>query len=123
MLAELGFSYRYIRWIMACLTTVSYTVNVNRELTEPFEAKKGIRQGDPISPYMFVICMEYLYRCLLELQSNKQFHYHPRCKKVGLIHVCFSDDLLIFSRGDVNSVQQLMLVIDRFASASGLKAN
>lgn len=104
MLDELGFPYRYSHRIMACLTTVSYTINVNGELIEPFEAKKDIRQGDPISPYLFVICMEYLNRYLMELQQNKEFHYYPRCKKIGLTHVCFADDLILFTRGDVSFV-------------------
>lgn len=70
MMVELGFPYRYIQWVMVCLTTVSHIINVNGEVTEPFEAKKGIRHGDPISPYLFIICMEYLNRCLKELQHN-----------------------------------------------------
>lgn len=59
MLIALGFPYRYIPWIMVCLSTISYVVNVNGELTKPFEAKKGLRYGDPISPYLFVICMNF----------------------------------------------------------------
>lgn len=72
---------------MACLTSVFYTVNANGELTTPFEARKGLRQG----PYLFVIGMEYLHRCLLDLYTDRGFHFHPRCKKLGLIHVCFAD--------------------------------
>lgn len=78
MLKELGFPPRYIQWIMACLSNVTYTVNVNGELTDHFESRKGLRQGDPISSYLFVICMEYLNRCLKGLQNNERFHYHPR---------------------------------------------
>lgn len=89
---------------MACLTIVSYTVNVNGKLTEPFEAQKGIRQGDPILPYLFVMCMEYLNRYLMELKQNCLFNYHPRYKKVEFIHICFADDLLLFTNGDVSSV-------------------
>lgn len=123
MLAELGFPSRYIGWIMECLTNVTYVVNVNGELTAPFEAKKGIRQGDPISPYLFIICMEYLHRVLMGLHGVKQFKYHPRCKKLKLIHLCFADDLLLFAKGDAGSVQKLMEAIDKFSAASGLKAN
>lgn len=123
MLIELGFPFRYIEWIMDCLTTVSYTINVNGELTEPFEARKGLRQGDPISSCMFVLCMEYLNRCLLELKENRDFNYHPRCRKMGLLHLCFADDLLLFTRVDVISVQFLLKVLDKFAASSGLKAN
>lgn len=123
MLMELGFPYRYVQWVMICLTTVAYTANVNGEFTELFEAKKGIRQGDHISPYLFVICMEYLNRCLLDLQHNKDFHFHPRCKRLVLVHVCFADDFLLFTRGDTKSVQHLMNELDKFVTASGLKAN
>lgn len=123
MMVELRFPHRYIQWVMVCLTTVSYIININGSITEPFEAKKGIRQGDPISPYLFVICMEYLNRCLLGLQHNRLFHYHLRCKRIKLHHVCFADDLLLFTKGDTSSVQQVMLVLDQFAAASGLKAN
>lgn len=66
--------------------------------------------------------MEYLNRCLLELKEN-MFHYHPKCKKVGLIHLCFADDLLLFTRGDITSIQQLLDVLDKFAAASRLRAN
>lgn len=98
-------------------------MNVNGEQTEPFEARKGLRQGDPISPYLFVICMEYSNRCLKGLHNNKSFPFHPRCKRIGLVHVCFADDLHMFARGDTMSVQQLMSILDTFAAASGLKAN
>lgn len=108
---------------MICLISVSYIVNVNGETTEPIVAKKGLRQGDPISPYLFVICMEYLHRCLAGLHQNSEFHYHPRCKRMKLVHLCFADDLLLFTRGDGNSVQQAMNILDKFAATSGLKAN
>lgn len=74
MLCELQFPHRYIQWIMVCQTSISYVINVNGELTELFQARKGLRQGDSISPYLFVIFMEYLHRCLIELQGNKLFY-------------------------------------------------
>lgn len=123
MLDALGFPHRFSNWIMECLTTVAYTINVNEELVESFAARRGLRQGDPISPYLFVICMEYLNRSLLELRSKKEFHYHPRCRKFDVTHVCFADYLLLFSRGDVSSVQHIMDILERFGATSGLKAN
>jgi len=67
--------------------------------------------------------MEYLNRCLLQLRKNAAFRFHPRCKRLNLIHVCFADDLLLFSRCDVDSVSQLFEAFSLFSAASGLKAN
>ncbi|XP_058723307.1 uncharacterized protein LOC131595077 [Vicia villosa] len=85
--------------------------------------QKCIRQGDPISPLLFVLIMEYLHRYLGTLNSNSEFHYHPKCKKLKITHICFADDLLLFSRGDVESVKGLMQKFNEFSAATGLKAN
>lgn len=121
MLRELHFPQRYINWIMICLTTVCYTIQINGELTKPFEARKGLRQEDPISPYLFVICMEY--RCLMTLHDYRKFHFHQRCKGIKLVHVCFADDLLLFTKGDLSSITQLLRMLEKFVATSGLKAN
>lgn len=56
------------------------------------------------------------------LKDNPKFSFHPRCKKLNLIHVCFADDLLLFARGDSSSVRELFSAF-RLFSASGLRAN
>ena len=67
--------------------------------------------------------MEYFNRCLLQLRKNASFQFHPRCKRLNLIHVCFADDLLRFSRDDVDFVSQLFEAFSLFGAASGLTAN
>ncbi|XP_056688244.1 uncharacterized protein [Spinacia oleracea] len=123
LLLFLGFPGKFIDWIMECLSSVSYMFNVNGEVTKPLRAKKGLRKGDPISPYLFVICTEYLNRCLSLLKDNALFQYHPRCKKLNITHVCFADDLLLFSKGDVKSVRERYKAFQLFSGPSGLKAN
>lgn len=78
ILGELGFPMQFVRWIMACVKTVNYSVLINGAPSKPFSAKKGLRQGDPVSPFLFAIGMEYLSRCLAELQANPDFNYHPK---------------------------------------------
>ncbi|XP_021739514.1 uncharacterized protein LOC110705904 [Chenopodium quinoa] len=67
---------------MGCVSTVSYFVLVNGFPSTPLAAKKGLRQGDPMSPFLFSICMEYLSKCLKEMIENLDFNFHPRCSKL-----------------------------------------
>ncbi|XP_060195131.1 uncharacterized protein LOC132624355 [Lycium barbarum] len=67
--------------------------------------------------------MEYLSRLLKTLQQDPNFNYHPRCEKLNLVQFSFADDLLLFCRGDVLSVQMLFNCFKEFSEASGLKAN
>nr|XP_016511332.1 PREDICTED: uncharacterized protein LOC107828514 [Nicotiana tabacum] len=114
---------KFIGWIMECVTTVSYSLALNGGLTRPFPAKRGIRQGDPMSPYLFVIAMEYLQREMSTLTMQKEFKFHPKCKKLGVTNIYFADDLLMFCRGDKQSVNALQDTFNKFSNASGLQAS
>ena len=97
----------FIQWVMKCVKTVNYTIVVNGQTTQRFDAAKGLRQGDPMSPILFAIAMEYLSRLLKGLREEKMFKYHPKCSKLDITHLSFVDDLLLFSRGDLESIKML----------------
>ncbi|KAF3662756.1 hypothetical protein FXO38_10995 [Capsicum annuum] len=83
----------------------------------------GLRQGDPMSPFLFAIVIKYLSRSLKELEQQRDFNNHPLCKKLHLTHLSFADDLLLFARGDINSVKLLHEKFITFTEASGLQVN
>ncbi|KAL6584556.1 hypothetical protein OROMI_003845 [Orobanche minor] len=123
LLRTLGFPAIFVQWIIVCLTMVSYQINVNGQLTEPFKGGKGLRQGDPISPFLFVLCMEYLSRLLKGLHTDPSFRFYPRCKTLGITHLVFADDLLFFCKGDLKSVHAILDCFERFSKTTGLIAN
>ena len=82
---------------------------------------RGLRQGDPLSPLLFVIGMEYLSRILRRVEGS--YGFHPWCRRIKLSHLCFADDLMLFCKGDVSSVRTLHQCIHSFSQASRLHAN
>lgn len=95
---------------------------INGNPTLPFRAKKGLRQGDPLYTYLFVLAMEYLSRMLKTLKTNIDFNYHPWCETLNVVQLGFVDDLLLFCSGDTISVQLLYECFDQFSQAFGLIA-
>nr|XP_009605228.1 uncharacterized protein LOC104099822 [Nicotiana tomentosiformis] len=96
---------------------------INGEPTKPFDDARGLRQGDPMSPFLFAIFMKYLSRNLSELRDEKQFKYHPKCSKMNITHLSFADDLRMFAKGDLTSIGLLHKKFGNFIDVSGLQAN
>ncbi|GJW16459.1 RNA-directed DNA polymerase, eukaryota, reverse transcriptase zinc-binding domain protein [Tanacetum coccineum] len=110
--------------LISYITTVSFSICVNGESFGYFKGGRGLRQGDPISPYLFTLVMEIMSLIVQDkVEKNKNFGYHYGCKQMKLTHVCFADDLLILCNGDKGSVCTLKDAIEEFGHVSGLKPN
>lgn len=120
-MTAMGFPTLYLSWIQECISSPSYSIKINGSLDMFFAGRKGIRQGDPLSPYIFVICMEVLSNMLDKAFSSGDISYHPLCKKIGLTHLCFADDLIIFSEASVQSLSRISSILSEFYSLSGLQ--
>lgn len=123
LLKALNFPNHFIKVIMACVTSASFTIMINGTNHGYFTSSRGLRQGDPVSPLLFVICMEYLSRVLMYIGKKKNFKFHPRCAKLQLNHLCFADDLMVFCKGDEESAHLLIKGLKHFEDVSGLHAN
>lgn len=107
---------------MKCITTVSYVILFKGCPSKKFKATQGLLQGDPLSSYLFAISMEYLSRSFRTMELDG-FEYHSRCHKVKLIELMFADNLLIFTKGNANSVRLVADRLQNFSSASGLQVS
>ncbi|XP_062100714.1 uncharacterized protein LOC133806637 [Humulus lupulus] len=123
LLKAFNFPDRFIRWIMTCMRGASYCLMLNGRLHGNFQGGKGLRQGDPISPLLFVIVMEYLTRSLLQAAKGKGFKFHPLCKSLNLINLCFADDLLVVCKANSSSIQIIQHSLEEFSAASVLVIN
>ncbi|GJZ37317.1 RNA-directed DNA polymerase, eukaryota, reverse transcriptase zinc-binding domain protein [Tanacetum coccineum] len=120
-LQRFGFHSSMIKWIMVCLTTASFSICVNGETHGFFKGKRGLRQGDPMSPYLFTIVMEVLNLMIKrQIRLDSRFRYHWGCSKINLTHLCFADDLLMLCHGDLISASILRRALDEFSMTSGL---
>jgi len=123
VLEGLGFPQLFVKWIMECVSTAAFSLVINGELRGFFKGNRGLRQGDPLSPFLFVICLEYLSRSLNVATEGTDFNYHPKCCKLKISHLAFADDLMLFARGDTPSICILMNCLKEFERLSGLQAN
>ncbi|XP_074314953.1 uncharacterized protein LOC141651130 [Silene latifolia] len=120
MLQALKFPDQFREWIMQCVTTATYSINLNGNVFGFFKGRRGLRQGDPLSPLLFTICMEYLSRLLAYTTEGSSFKYHPLCKPLKLTHLMFADDLLLFCKGDAQSIMTILRTFSTFSKSSGL---
>lgn len=121
ILVHFGFHEKMINWIMQCISTAAFSININGQLHGFFKGKRGLRQGCPMSPFLFTLVMEVLNLLLKRsIEETGLFKYHRDCDRLKITHLCFADDLLIFSRGDIGSVQIIRDVLEEFKGVSGL---
>ena len=112
-----------LRCIKACITTPMFSICVNGELTGFFVSKRGVREGDPLSSFMFHIAMEAFSLSLSKAVLHPRFDLHPKCKQIKLSHLCFADDLFLFAKGNVDSVQITLDELAKFEAYSGMHVN
>ncbi|GJZ07586.1 RNA-directed DNA polymerase, eukaryota, reverse transcriptase zinc-binding domain protein [Tanacetum coccineum] len=124
ILYRFGFHSRMVGWIMQCVQTAGFTICINGERHGYFKGDRGLRQGDPISSYLFTLVMEMLALLLQrKIRNSDGFKYHHGCKELKIINLCFADDLMIFCHGDIKSPGVINDAIKEFSVVSGLHPN
>ncbi|XP_022002776.1 uncharacterized protein LOC110900170 [Helianthus annuus] len=124
ILVGFGFHSSMVHWIMVCVSTTTFSVCINGDVHGFFKGKRGLRQGDPISPYLFTLVMEILTAILQQtVRIDSSFKFHNKCERQQIINLCFADDLFIFARGEIVSARCIMKALNSFSKMSGLAPN
>ena len=74
VMLKMGFCEQWVKWIMMCIETVDYSVLVNQNFVGPIIPGRGLRQGDPLSPYLFILCAEGLYALIKQGEVRGELH-------------------------------------------------
>ena len=117
---KLGFSLVFVQLIMKCVSSVRFSVRVNGELLPFFEPSRGLRQGDPMSPFLFLMCGEGFTSLLNRFGGDyvdKGIRVSPRSPWIN--HLLFADDSLILISANGRSVQHLNQILQIYAAGSG----
>jgi hypothetical protein len=124
IMLKLGFSEGFVSLIMKCVQTVKFSVRVNGHFSDMFSPTRGIRQGDPISPYLFLLCAEGLSSLLKFSGPN----YLAKGIRVGvhapwISHLLFADDCLLFTQASARAGRRLMDILQVYQEGSGQMVN
>lgn len=123
ILQAFGFDAAWIRWISSLISSTFYSILVNGIPSATFRPTRGIRQGDPLSPFLFVIMVEGLGRSLKAAISEGHlkglsFHQTPTTS-----HQQFVDDNMLFGHSSVQEARSLISILETFSKASGALIN
>jgi hypothetical protein len=124
ILIKLGFSSIWINWIRICISSTSFSILINGSPFGLFTPSRGLRQGDPLSPFLFILGTEALSRILQQQESLgilKGIKIAKNCPPIN--HLLFADDLIIFAKATSTEAISIKCSLDLFCSWSGQKVN
>lgn len=101
---------------------MEYTPILNGTKTNSFCPKRGIRQGDPLSPYLFILAMEYLSTQITATINNKAWKpFKLRNQDLNVSHLLFVDYVILFAKADITTTLTIKKIISDFCITSGME--
>lgn len=120
VLRRLGFREVWINWVMECVTTVTYSFLINGAPQGKVTPSRGLRQGDPLSPYLFILCTEVLSGLCLNAQQNGRLRGLQVAQRSPYVnHLLFADDTMIFCKTNERNCRELRDILRRYELSSG----
>ena len=119
-----GFCEKFSSWIFKCIAFVSYTLLINGSKSKSFHPSRGLRQGDPLSPYLFIICQEVLSR-LIDREMHNGAIKGVKADRAGppISHLMHANDLVLFCKAKFSELSALERCLMTYCEWSGQLVN
>lgn len=124
IMERMGFPSKWREWVQECLSSARVSVLINGSPCDEFEMHKGVRQGDPLSPFLFIIAAEGLNWMIKKAEADGLVSGMPMGIDGPVItHLQFADDTLVFCLPKLEEVSTIKWLLIEFEAMSGLKIN
>ncbi|GKC72748.1 RNA-directed DNA polymerase, eukaryota, reverse transcriptase zinc-binding domain protein [Tanacetum coccineum] len=122
-LRAFGFGQKWCSWINGCFETATGSVLVNGSPTSEFQFHRGLKQGDPISPFLFILIMETLHLSFKRVIEANLFKGISINASFSISHLFYADDVVFIGEWNSSNIKTVAKVLNCFYLASGLKIN
>ena len=120
----MGFHEKWVGWVLKCITTVTYFVLSNGEAHGNITPTRGFRQGDPLSFYLFLLCMEAFSALIADASNRQSLNRVSICRGYPRVtHLFFADDSLLFCKVERREISKLVEILELNEAALGQKIN
>lgn len=121
---KMGFGNRWVNMLMQCVKSVSYSILINGQPHGRISPSRGIRQGDLLSPYLFILCTKGLSHMLGKAEQEHKITGLPGVRGgIRINHLFFADDSLLFCKANVDEWTRIQEILGSYEKASGQKLN
>lgn len=124
ILKAFGFCDRWVNWVLSMISTPNYSILLNGAPTTTFNETRGLRQGDPLSTFLFIIAAEGLGRYIKkELRDNNIQGLQLWGTRTTVTHQQFVDDIMIYCKATLREVKRIKKILEIFMEATGMEVN
>nr|GEX56480.1 cysteine-rich receptor-like protein kinase [Tanacetum cinerariifolium] len=124
VLIIIGFESKWCKWVEACLASASISVLVNGSPTKEFNMGRGVRQGDPLSLFLFILAAKGLNLIMQDAVDKGLYRgVGVGNEAVSISHLQYADDIIYFANWSKHNAKNLMCILKGYEKVSGLKIN